>query len=122
MLIIFLHLLGFSETNFLPTILYVTNTKEVLEGEEITIFCVSKGKSNTINLFNRSGRYFYHVAKGKSFLKKTIKATQSSTYVCEIEASGIRVKEDFSITVVGMNIFIIFYVLKRQYTFFLHKI
>ena len=96
--------LFFSENDFLPNIQYLTNTKEVLYNKNVTIFCVSKGRSDTINLFNRSGKHFYLVAKGQGYIKKTTQLTESSTYVCEIEASGIRAKEEFSIRVVGMSL------------------
>lgn len=82
--------------------------KEVLEGEEMTMFCVSKGESDTIKLFNRRSKHSYLVAKGKGFLKKIMKLNHSSTYVCEVEASGVRAKEDFSITVVGMYFTLVF--------------
>ena len=91
--------------DFLPTILHVTNTKEVLEGEEITLFCVSKGQSDTVKLFDRRSKHSYLVANGKGFLKKIMKLNHSSTYVCEVEASGVRAKEDFSITVAGAYFF-----------------
>lgn len=66
------------------------------------MFCVSKGKSDTIKLFNHKGKHSYLVEKGKGFVKKIMKLNQSSKFVCEVEAGGIRAKESFSIIIAGM--------------------
>ena len=84
----------------LPTIQHVTNNKEVLSGKEVILFCASKGRSDSINLFKQDNTHYYQLAKGKGFIKKSIKATETSSYMCEIESSGIRAKEDFKISVV----------------------